>query len=68
MANQNDSCVVLSPAAIVTFTVTILQQATVKPPNIIVLEKGFTFYAQPQTGAYILVRLKIYQNVYSNLQ
>ena len=37
-----------SPAAIVA----ILQQATVKPPNIIAHEKGFKSHAQPQTGAY----------------
>ena len=29
----------------------ILQHATVKPLNIIAYEKGFSFYAQPQTGA-----------------
>ena len=34
------------------FTVAILQRATVKPPNIIALEKVFKFHAQPQTGAY----------------
>ena len=34
------------------FTVALLQQATVKLPNIIAHEKGFKFHAQPQTGAY----------------
>ena len=44
--------VVLSPTAIVMFTVAMLQQATVMPPNIIAHEKGFEFHAQPLTGAY----------------
>ena len=42
----------LSPTAIIMFTVFILQQATVKPPNIIAHEKGFKFYEQPQTMAH----------------
>ena len=44
--------VFLSPTAIVMFTVATLQRATIKPPNIISLENGFKFHAQPQTGAY----------------
>ena len=38
----------LSPTAIVMFTFAILQQATVKLPNIIAHEKGFKFTAQIQ--------------------
>ena len=34
------------------FAVPILQRATIEPPNIITHKKGFTFHAQPQTGAY----------------
>ena len=38
--------------------VAILQQATVKPPNIIAHEKVLTFQAQPQTGAYSCYNLR----------
>ena len=38
MANQND--ISFSRAAMFMFTVSILQQTTVKPPNIIAHEKG----------------------------
>ena len=34
MADQKDGCIFLSPTAIVMYTVALLQQATVKPPNI----------------------------------
>ena len=49
---QKKGCVLLSPTAIVVFTVAILQQTRVKPPNIIAHEKGFKIHAKPQTGAY----------------
>ena len=39
------------------FTVAILQQATVKPPNFIANEKASKFHAQPQTGAYSCLAL-----------
>ena len=55
LANQHFGCVFLSPTAIVMFPVTILQRATVKPPNIIAHEKGFKFHAQPQTGLDIII-------------
>ena len=41
---------IMAPTAM--FTVTILQRAKFKPPNIIAHEKGFRFHAQPTTGAY----------------
>ena len=47
----SDVCGLFSPAAIM-FTVAMLQQATVKPPNIIAHEKDFKFHVQAQTGAY----------------
>ena len=47
VANQNDDCAFLSPTAIIMFiNVAILQQATVKPPNIISHGKGSKFHAQ----------------------
>ena len=42
----------LAPTAIIMFTVAILQQAMVKPSNIIAHKKDFKLHAQPQTGAY----------------
>ena len=44
---KNYGCVLLSPTAIVVFTVAILQQTRVKPSNIIAHEKGFKIHAKP---------------------
>ena len=53
MTNQNDGCVFLSLTTIVMFRVAILQQASLKAPNIIAHQMGLKCHAQPQlTGAY----------------
>ena len=41
--NQNGRCLLLSPIAIILFTVTILQQATVNA----IADEGFKLYARP---------------------
>ena len=42
--------------AIAMFSVALLPQASVNPPNIVDHENGFKCHAQPQTGAYSCYR------------